>query len=158
MLEIRDISFDFKIVCDKRLVDVCRDISFGGYTMVFAGKEIYFYGDCYDAGEWLRIPDSDIHSKTATIDLDVWDISKSDFHSIWALSVEDFMRLDEVKEIFMSDCRTEIKADEFKDISTAPYLDEMRIMLKVYDTESNKERDIKIQYTNDEYFDTCKFW
>ena len=68
MLEIRDISLDFKIVCDKSLVNSCPNISFGGYTMVFAGKEIYFDGDKYDAGKWC---DREIFG------LDVWDISLS---------------------------------------------------------------------------------
>ena len=125
-----------------------EDISIGGFTMTFGGKEIFFDFDSYDIS---------ININEGIIDADFWDHGNTLNEFFSDFTLEDFAMLDKVSEVFISDMedKPQFKVAEWLE---GYYIYSITFAITVED-EDGKERIVRIIYYYDDrgdgFMDDC---
>ena len=154
-MKIYDIEMNLEIVVGKDLAVKAPEICVGGYTMIFGGKEIYFDFDSFNVDTLEPLSALDEDDPQATLDIDCWNLDRTDFKELLDMDLNDFASLDRVDEVFIS-----LGTDDGVETNVSPYIFSLTFILFAYDDNGEKRR-IEMTYredTKEGIFETTKFW
>lgn len=154
-MKIYDIEMNLEIVVGKDLAVRAAEICVGGYTMIFGGKEIYFDFDSFNVDTLEPLSALDEDDPRATLDIDCWNLDRTDFKELLDMSLDDFASLDRVDEVFIS-----LGTDDPVETTISPYIFSLTFFLYVEDEKGEKRR-VEMTYREESkegIFDTTKFW